>query len=188
MTKDGHLVVRHENEISQTTDVAPAARSSQPRKTTKPVQGQAVTGWFTEDFTLDELKTIRCRERLPKLRPESAKFDGQESDPDLPGGDRPGEVRERAAEPRHRHLSGDEARQLFRGPRPADGGPARRHPEEERPGQPDRAGLHPVLRRPAAEDHQDPVRARRASSWSRPSGAPDRRQDALQGHGLGRRA
>jgi len=80
MTKDGHMVVRHENEISQTTDVAGRPEFAS-RKTTKNVQGQSVTGWFTEDFTLAELKTIRCRERLPQLRPGSAKFDGQEQIP-----------------------------------------------------------------------------------------------------------
>jgi glycerophosphoryl diester phosphodiesterase len=80
MTKDGHMVVRHENEISQTTDVASRPEFA-ARKTTKSVQGQQVTGWFTEDFTLAELKTIRCRERLPKLRPGSARFDGQEQIP-----------------------------------------------------------------------------------------------------------
>ena len=77
VTKDGHLVVRHENEISQTTDVASRPEFAS-RKTTKDVQGQKVTGWFTEDFTLSELKTIRCRERLPQLRPGSAAYDGQE--------------------------------------------------------------------------------------------------------------
>jgi glycerophosphoryl diester phosphodiesterase len=80
VTKDGHLVVRHENEISQTTDVAHRPEFAS-RKTTKSVQGTQVTGWFTEDFTLAELKTIRCRERLPQLRPESARFDGQETIP-----------------------------------------------------------------------------------------------------------
>jgi glycerophosphoryl diester phosphodiesterase len=80
VTKDGHLVVRHENEISQTTDIARRPEFA-ARKTTKSVQGTRVTGWFTEDFTLAELKTIRCRERLPQLRPESAKFDGQEAIP-----------------------------------------------------------------------------------------------------------
>ena len=76
MTKDGHLVVRHENEISQTTDVAKRPEFA-ARKTTKTVDAQQVTGWFTEDFTLAELKTLTCRERLPDLRPASAKFDGQ---------------------------------------------------------------------------------------------------------------
>jgi glycerophosphoryl diester phosphodiesterase len=80
LTKDGHLVVRHENEISQTTDVA-LRDEFKDRLTTKQIQGQAVSGWFTEDFTLAELKTLRCRERLPKLRPESAKFNGQETVP-----------------------------------------------------------------------------------------------------------
>ena len=80
LTKDGHFVVRHENEISQTTDVALRPEFAS-RRTTRQIQGQAVSGWFTEDFTLEELKTIRCRERLAKLRPESAKFNGQESIP-----------------------------------------------------------------------------------------------------------
>ena len=80
LTKDGHFVVRHENEISQTTDVALRPEFAS-RRTTRQIQGQAVSGWFTEDFTLEELKTIRCRERLPNLRPESAKFNGQESIP-----------------------------------------------------------------------------------------------------------
>ena len=77
LTKDGHLVVRHENDISQTTDVASRPEFA-ARKATKVIDGQKITGWFTEDFTLAEIKTIRCRERLPQLRPQSAKFDGQE--------------------------------------------------------------------------------------------------------------
>jgi glycerophosphoryl diester phosphodiesterase len=80
VTKDGVLVVRHENEISQTTDVA-LRDEFKDRLTTRQIQGQGVSGWFTEDFTLAELKTLRCRERLPKLRPESARFNGQESIP-----------------------------------------------------------------------------------------------------------
>src|SRR4051812_14016554 len=80
VTKDGHLVVRHENEISQTTDVA-LHPEFENRLTTRQIQGQAVSGWFTEDFALEELKTLHCRERLPKLRPESAKFNGQETIP-----------------------------------------------------------------------------------------------------------
>ncbi len=64
MTKDAVLVVRHENEISMTTDVAqhPEFRG---RKTQKTIDGQKLTGWFTEDFTLAELKTLRVVERLP---------------------------------------------------------------------------------------------------------------------------
>ncbi|WP_254447680.1 glycerophosphodiester phosphodiesterase [Sphingomonas sp. ID1715] len=66
-TKDGELVARHENEISGTTDVADHPEFA-GRRTTKTIEGQAVTGWFTEDFTLAELKTLRARERLPQLR------------------------------------------------------------------------------------------------------------------------
>lgn len=74
-TKDGHLVVRHENEISGTTDVASRPEFA-ARKAEKVIDGEKISGWFTEDFTLAELKTLRCRERLPALRPGSAKFDG----------------------------------------------------------------------------------------------------------------
>ncbi|MEQ1548570.1 MAG: glycerophosphodiester phosphodiesterase [Chakrabartia sp.] len=76
MTKDGVLIIRHENEISGTTDIA-AHPEFAKRKTTKKIDGQSVTGWFTEDFTLAELKTLRARERLPQLRPGSAAQDGR---------------------------------------------------------------------------------------------------------------
>ena len=68
MTRDGVLVARHENEISGTTDVADHPEFAD-RRTTKTVEGAALTGWFTEDFTWAELSTLRCRERLPQLRP-----------------------------------------------------------------------------------------------------------------------
>ena len=73
-TKDGVLVCRHENEISGTTDVSsrPAFAS---RRATKTIDGVPVTGWFTEDFTLAELKALRARERLPHLR--GTAFDGR---------------------------------------------------------------------------------------------------------------
>ncbi|TMN20129.1 glycerophosphodiester phosphodiesterase [Pseudoxanthomonas sp. X-1] len=73
-SKDGALLARHENEIGSTTDVA-AHPEFAARQTTKTIDGQTVTGWFTEDFTLAELKTLRARERLPKLR--GTAFDGQ---------------------------------------------------------------------------------------------------------------
>ena len=77
MSRDGVLVVRHENEIGGTTDVAshPAFAA---RRTTKTVDGRAVTGWFSEDFILAELKSLRARERLPELRHANAAFDGRE--------------------------------------------------------------------------------------------------------------
>lgn len=74
LTRDGVLVSRHENEISETTDVADHPEFA-GRKATKTIDGKAVTGWFTEDFTLAELKTLRARERLPKLR--STDYDGK---------------------------------------------------------------------------------------------------------------
>jgi glycerophosphoryl diester phosphodiesterase len=75
-TRDGMLVARHENEISETTDVAQRPEFA-GRRTTKTIEGRQVTGWFTEDFTLAELRTLRARERLPMLRPASAAHDGQ---------------------------------------------------------------------------------------------------------------
>jgi glycerophosphoryl diester phosphodiesterase len=75
-TRDGVLVARHENEISGTTDVAQHPEFA-ARHTTKVVDGTAVTGWFTEDFTLAELKTLRARERLPQLRPGNTVYDGK---------------------------------------------------------------------------------------------------------------
>lgn len=81
-TKDGVLVARHENEISGTTDVA-AHSEFASRKTTKVVDGRGVTGWFTEDFTLAELKTLRAKERIPDLRPDNTKYDGKFEVPTL---------------------------------------------------------------------------------------------------------
>jgi glycerophosphoryl diester phosphodiesterase len=75
-TRDGVLVARHENEIGGTTDVA-AHPQFAPRRRVQPIDGVAVDGWFTEDFTHAELCTLRARERLPELRPQGARFDGQ---------------------------------------------------------------------------------------------------------------
>lgn len=76
-TRDGVLVLRHENEISGTTDVASRPEFAD-RRTTKRVDGVALTGWFTEDFTWAELSTLRAVERLPQLRQASSTFDGTE--------------------------------------------------------------------------------------------------------------
>lgn len=81
-TKDGHLVARHENNIAETTDVA-AHPEFADRKTTKTIDGATMTGWFTEDFTLAELKTLRAKERLPQLRPGNTAYDGQATIPTL---------------------------------------------------------------------------------------------------------
>ena len=74
-TADRVLVARHENEISGTTDVA-SRQEFAARKTTKTVDGLAITGWFTEDFTLAELKTLRAVERLPAVRQRNTLYNG----------------------------------------------------------------------------------------------------------------
>lgn len=80
MTKDHVLVCRHENEISGTTDVA-AHPEFADRHKQKTVDGVTATGWWVEDFTLAELKTLRAKERLPQLRPGNTAYDGQEQIP-----------------------------------------------------------------------------------------------------------
>ena len=81
-TRDGVLVARHENEISGTTNVA-ALPQFAGRKATKTIDGAEVTGWFTEDFTLAELKTLRARERIPAIRPANTAFNDQFDIPTL---------------------------------------------------------------------------------------------------------
>ncbi len=76
LTKDGVLVARHENEISGTTNVADKPEFAE-RKTTKTIDGREYIGWFTEDFTLAELNTLRAKERLPDVRPQNTPYDGQ---------------------------------------------------------------------------------------------------------------
>ncbi|WP_422921796.1 glycerophosphodiester phosphodiesterase [Sphingomonas liriopis] len=81
-TKDDVLVARHENAIGETTDVA-AHPEFASRRTTKTIDGRTLTDWFVEDFTLAELKTLRARERLPKLRPGNTAYDGKLEIPTL---------------------------------------------------------------------------------------------------------
>jgi glycerophosphoryl diester phosphodiesterase len=75
-TRDGVLVARHENEISGTTDVAEHPEFA-ARRRRQSIDGVEVEGWFTEDFTLAELRTLRARERLPELRRANVRWDGQ---------------------------------------------------------------------------------------------------------------
>ena len=82
-TKDGVLVVRHENEISGTTDVE-AHPEFAHLKQTKTFADYELTGWFTEDFTWEELQTLRCTERIPKIRPANAAFNGTDRILSLP--------------------------------------------------------------------------------------------------------
>jgi glycerophosphoryl diester phosphodiesterase len=76
MTRDGVLIARHENEIGGTTDVA-AHPEFAARRRTQIIDGESMTGWFTEDFTLAEIKTLGARERLADLRPQNRLFDGK---------------------------------------------------------------------------------------------------------------
>jgi glycerophosphoryl diester phosphodiesterase len=82
MTGDGVLIARHENEIGATTDVArhPAFAT---RFTRKEIDGVPLEGWFAEDFTLAEIKTLRARERIPAIRPANTRFDGMFAVPTL---------------------------------------------------------------------------------------------------------
>jgi glycerophosphoryl diester phosphodiesterase len=81
-TRDGVLVARHENEIGGTTDVEQHLEFAE-RRVAKIVDGVSIEGWFTEDFTLAELKSLRVRERIAQLRPANARFDGQFEIPTL---------------------------------------------------------------------------------------------------------
>ena len=137
-TRDGVLVARHENEIGGTTDVS-ARPEFAARRTTKTIDGRAVTGWFTEDFTLAELKTLRAKERLPQVRPQNTAFDGLYAVPTF-----------------------DEVLDLARHSRTCTGGPVGVYPETKHPTYFDSIGLspeEPLLATLAANgyDGRDPV-------------------------------
>lgn len=76
LTREGVLIARHDNELGLTTDVAEHPEFAD-RYTTKVVDGNEVSGWFSEDFTLAEIKTLRAIERIPSIRPDNTAFDGQ---------------------------------------------------------------------------------------------------------------
>jgi hypothetical protein len=82
ITRDGVLVVRHEPELSATTDVA-AHPEFAARRTTKVLDGVPTAGWFSEDFTLTELRTLRAQERIPQIRPRNTIYDGRYPVPTL---------------------------------------------------------------------------------------------------------
>jgi glycerophosphoryl diester phosphodiesterase len=75
ISRDGVLVVRHESELSWSTDVSSRTEFAD-RRTTKEIDGTPSTGWFAEDFTLAELRTLRAVERMPEYRPMNAAYDG----------------------------------------------------------------------------------------------------------------
>lgn len=82
MSRDGHAIVRHDHQLDFTTDVADVEALA-GKRTTKVIGGQVLTGWFAEDLTLEEIKMLRAVERDPDVRPQSARFDGQEEIPTL---------------------------------------------------------------------------------------------------------
>jgi glycerophosphoryl diester phosphodiesterase len=117
LTKDGHLVCRHENEIGGTTDVSTKPEFA-ARKAVKIIDGERFEGWFTEDFTLAELKTLRCKERLPQLRPANMAYDGQDEIPTF-----------------------DEVLALIKGKKAPSGRPLGIYPETKHPTHFERKGL-----------------------------------------------
>ncbi len=143
MTSDGVLVARHENEIGATTDVAAHPRVCCAAYEPSIIDGVTQTGWFTEDFTLAELKTLRARERIPQVRPANARFDGQFEIPTLDeileliravhtqrdGRGAGGRTHATCA---HRGLPGDQASELFRRPGSCDGEDAGGYPASAR--------------------------------------------------------
>jgi glycerophosphoryl diester phosphodiesterase len=82
MTRDGELIARHDNRLDLTTDIAARPEFAR-RRGTKEVDGVSVTGWFSEDFTLAEIKQLRAVERIPDIRPANRRFDGQFTVPTL---------------------------------------------------------------------------------------------------------
>lgn len=82
MTRDGVLIARHDNVLNLTTDVAQRPEFAS-RRTKKSVDGKEVEGWFSEDFTLGEIKTLRAVERIPDIRPGNAMFDRRFAIPTL---------------------------------------------------------------------------------------------------------
>ena len=139
-TRDGVLIARHENEIGGTTDVA---EKFPARKTTKTIDGQSITGWFSEDFTLAEIKTLRARERLPF---RSHDRDGMYPIPtfdEVLALARRQIARDR---PHDRGLSGDQAPDLLPLDRTAAGAAAARDAGAARQARAVGCGVHPVVR------------------------------------------
>ena len=128
ISKDGALIARHENEIGGTTDVASHPEFAS-RKATRNIDGESVTGWFTEDFTLAELKTLRARERLPGAAQGECALRRRVFHSDLRGSPGPrgrrgraargdGARRRVAAAAAYRRLSRNQASELLRKARP----------------------------------------------------------------------
>jgi glycerophosphoryl diester phosphodiesterase len=139
-TRDHVLVARHENDIAGTTDVADHPEFAD-RRTTKVIDGISITGWFTEDFTLAELKMLRAKERIADVRPGNAEYDGRFEVPTL-----------------------REVLKLARRSRTCDGRPVGVYPETKHPSYFDSIGLsleEPLVRRLHARGY----RGKRAAAF-----------------------
>ena len=156
MTRDGVLVARHENEIGGTTDVAQHPEFA-ARRRTQIIDGESMTGWFTEDFTLAEIKTLRARERLPELRPQNCAFDGRFAVPTFD------EIMQLAADTNRRR--GDPGKGSRIGPRtgPKIGSKIGVYPETKHPahfaaiGLPQEQAVLDTLQRHGYAEHGSPV-------------------------------
>ena len=120
VTRDGVLIARHENEIGGTTDVAHHPEFASRRRT-QVIDGETMTGWFTEDFTLAEIKTLRARERLPELRPQNCAFDGRFTVPTFDEILQLANEANRRGTAKDRRIPGDQAPGAFRRDRAAAG-------------------------------------------------------------------
>ncbi len=161
-TKDGHLVCRHENDITATTDVS-AHPEFADRKTTKSVDGVKLTGWFTEDFTLAELKTLRAKERIPGTRQHNTLYDGRVGGAHLRGGAPVGRARGPQAGPPRLAAHRDQAPHLLPQAGPRAGGAAGQGAAGARPAPQELPELPAVLR---AQQHPAPGQARRTAPRS----------------------
>ena len=144
-TKDHVLVARHENNITETTDVASRPEFAD-RKATKTIDGVPATGWFTEDFTLGELRRLRAVERLPEVRQENTLFDGRYTVPTL---QQVIDLATAASRRTGRQIGiapGDQAPDVLRRHRAVHGGGARRDAAGQPPGHAHGGGVGAVLR------------------------------------------
>ena len=168
-TKDGVLVARHEPNITDTTDVASHPEFAD-RRATKTIDGVEQTGWFTEDFTLAELRTLRAKERLPAVRQRNTLYDGRYKVPTFQEVIEPHAPALARARPDDRHLPGDEAPDVLPVARPRARAEARRDARAQQPQPPRRQGVRAVVR------DREPQGARSAAA--RPARAAAGRADA----------
>ena len=186
-TKDHVLVVRHEPAIGATTDVANHPEFAD-RRTTKVIDGAPFVGeWFTEDFTLAELRTLRAKERLPGAAPAQHDLRRALPGPDLPGGHRPARPALAQAAPADRDHPRAQALDVLPLARPAARGAVRAHPAPQRDRQPPRQGHGAVVRDRQPQGPRQAASGRAARAVARREARPARRRArGGRGHDLRR--